>query len=554
MLVAAFILASAGFVLANRAAYRAYFSDDDFDKSGWPTALSNAEFLREIVTPRMSDGLFRPIGYLYYRYMPRFFKFDYTPWVVVLQAGHLLNVLLLFFVLRRFGLADFAAASGALLYLFHAAMIYVYWQPQYIFEVLVAMFSLLTLLLYMNGRWILALLTFWLAYKSKEIAVTLPVALLTWEWFFGARRWKRLIPYFAISLNFGIQALLVNRRVAAGAGYALNFHPEVFWHTAVFYASAIAFLPYVGFALALLPLITRDRRVWFGLIFIAALFLPMLVLPSRLESVYWYLPMIGLTVAFAALASKLPRWAVALFFLLWLPLNYYKMEPKRQELLAHGAQARWYVNGLLKVKDQTPPLRAVVYQDFPSLMGGWGIEGALRKVFGLGIDTAWQASPRAAELRLKVPMALVGYYEPSHAVKILVRITNKNDSYISFAGEPPLYQLGDGWFDQDADWRWIAPKAELTLRRPKDARQFEIAAYLPDESIKKDGPATITVSEDGRALGTAICSGDTLFRWKLTEAAPGDHHIMIATTPVRHMQWNPNDLGCGVRRIGYLAQ
>src|SRR5260370_38057074 len=106
-----FLAAASLFFFANRPAYKAYFSDDDLDKMGWPTVISNGDFIKEILTPKLSEGNFRPIGYLYYRYMGRIFKLNYRPWVVVLQAGHLINVILLFFVLRRFGFSDFAGVG-----------------------------------------------------------------------------------------------------------------------------------------------------------------------------------------------------------------------------------------------------------------------------------------------------------------------------------------------------------------------------------------------------------------------------------------------------------
>jgi hypothetical protein len=545
------------FFFANRPAYKAYFSDDDLDKMGWPTVLTNGDFVEEILTPRYSESLVRPIGYLYYRYMARAFKLNYRPWVIVLQAGHLINVILLFFVLRRFGFSDFAAGVGALFYVFHAALIYIYWQPQYIFEVLCCMFCLITLLLYMRGHWILALISFWLAYKSKEIAVTLPVALLAWEWFIGGREWKRLIPYFSISLVFGLQAVFANRTIAPEAGYALRFDVATVWHTIVFYSSAIVFLPYAGLALLLVPLFTRDRRVHVGLIFTAALFVPMLVLPSRLETVYWYIPMIGIVIAVAALASRVPRWAVALFFVAWLPLNYIMMKPKRSELLAHGDQARWYVNGLQEFAKHVPPLKAVVFQGTPSFMGAWGITGAIHQVFGLQVDVAWFKDTQVRKALAEVPMAIVGYYPVTRTVKGLLRERDELESYVSFSDEPPGLQLGAGWSNDDAPFRWIGPKAEISLRRPVGSREFEIVAFVPPESLKKDGPAKVTVMEDGKPLGVQTLSEPRPqpqpLRWRLADGAAGDHHIAIATEPVRHGAGDPRDLGIAVSAIGYVS-
>ena len=552
-LIATFLAAGVLFYFANRAAYKGYFSDDDLDKAGWPTVLTNGAFIREILSPKLSEMNFRPVGYLYYRYMARAFKLNYPPWVVVLQVGHFINVILLFLVLRQFNFSDFAAGAGALFYVFHGALIYMYWQPQYIFEVLACMLSLLSLLLYMRGHWILAFIPFWLAYKSKEIAVTLPIALLAWEWFLSERKWKRLIPYFLISLSFGLQAIWMNRTVAPDAGYALRFDPRILWQTTAFYSSAIVFLPYAGLALLLVPFFTRDRRAWVGLIFIAALFVPMLILPSRLETVYWYIPMVGLTIAIAAVASHLPRWAVAVFFILWFPLNYYMMKPKRSELLAHGDQVRWFIAGLLDFKQHAPPLKAVVYQGTPLFMGAWGIDGAIHQVFGLQVDACWFRDPRAQKALAKVPMAIVGYYGVSHTVKGLLRERNELESYIRFSEEPPAFQLGTGWYNDDASHRWIQARTQITLRRPLSARELEIVAFLPPESLQKDGPAKVSVIEDDVSLGAQTLSEPRALRWKLESNVSGDHRITILTEPVRHRAGDPRDLAIAVESIGYIS-
>src|ERR1700676_544120 len=87
--LAAFLAAGTLFFFANRAAYKAYFSDDDLDKMGWPTVLTNSDFVKLIVTPKFLEGNVRPVGYLYYRWMRNVFKWQYRPWVAVLQALHL---------------------------------------------------------------------------------------------------------------------------------------------------------------------------------------------------------------------------------------------------------------------------------------------------------------------------------------------------------------------------------------------------------------------------------------------------------------------------------
>src|SRR5205807_1171777 len=134
------------------------------------------------------------------------------------------------------------------------------------------------------------------------------------------KRWKRLIPFFAISLVFGIQALLLNQ--ARHNDYSLRFSPTGIWNCMVFYASKLFLVPYAGFAVLLLPFLVRDRRVRFGVTVFCVLLIPMLLLPGRLFSVYLYVPLIGLAIAMAALTTGRMAMAIAVFFAIWLPWNY----------------------------------------------------------------------------------------------------------------------------------------------------------------------------------------------------------------------------------------
>jgi len=157
----------------------------------------------------------------------------------------------------------------------------------------------------------------------------------------------------------------------------------------------------------------------------------------------------------------------------------------------------------------------------------------------------------------EVPMAIVGYYPVTHTVKGLLRERDELESYVRFSDEPPGLQLGAGWYYDDAPFRWIQTKAEITLRRPARAGEFEIVAFVPPESLRKDGPAKITVIEDGQPLGTQTLSEPRPqpqpLRWKLPDGATGDHRIAIVTEPVRHGVGDPRDLGIAIGAIGYVS-
>jgi hypothetical protein len=548
--LAFFLAAAVLFYFENRAAYKGYFSDDDLTNTGWPTYVGNDAFYNGLLTPKFDESNFRPVGFLYYRVMGRTFKLNYPPYVVVIQVVHVLNAIVLFFLLRRLDLSNIAAGAGALFYAFHAAVMEAYWKPMYVFDLLCATLCLVTLLLYVRGHWILALLSFWLAYKSKEIAVMLPVALFAYEFLLGRRNWRRLIPYFAISLSFGLQALLHNTNLGPLNPYGLHFTPPLLWKTIAFYASSILFLPFAGLALLALPIFVRDRRLYLGLLMMVSMLVPLIPLSNRYASVYWYVPLIGLAIAVAAVASRAPRWAVALFFVLWLPLNYMMLRPTRSAILIQAGEVRWYVSGLQDYARRIPPVKAVVFASTPPHMEPWGIEGANHHVFGMFVDVMWYRDTNVAQAMAKVPMAVVGYYHVPHIVKGMLRTRNELQSAIDFKDLTPDSQFGDGWLRADATspFRWASPKAEVTLYRPTGSKEFEIACSVPDGSSK------VTVIEDGQSLGVRTLSDPSgqILRWKLSDSASGNRRITILSEPVRHITEDLKDYGIAINSFGYV--
>ena len=529
------------FFFANRAAYQGYFSDDDLDNLGWPTFVANNVYYHGLLALKSEATNFRPVGFLYYRYLYRTFHLNFPPYVIALQLVHGLNVTLLFLLLRRLDFSAFAAACGALFYLFHAAVLEIYWKPMYVFDLLCATLCLITLLLYLRGQWILAVATFWLAYKTKEIAVMLPIALASWEWLCGERKWKRLIPFFLISLNFGLQALWLNRTMHQGSPYAMRFSRSFLLDTGAFYSSSIFFVPYAGLTVLLLPIWLRDRRLYVGLICAAALLVPMLVLPGRKESVYWYIPIIGLAIAVAAIASRTPSWAIALFFALWLPWNYIVLREKRRSILALADENRWYTTGLIEYARHVPPLKAVVYEGIPEHMHYWGVNGAIHQAFGQQVDAVWYQDARAPEAMAKVPMAIVSYYPVPRIVKGRLRTRNELQSYIRFSDEVPKSQLGAGFrIDNKSDQSWIQPHAEIVLFRPLGSREFEVLASVP-----AGDRARITAFEDEAALGEQELQGSRPLRWRLPDGASGNKKIVLATEM-------PGNSAIAIQAIGYL--
>ncbi|HKX00591.1 MAG TPA: hypothetical protein VJN43_22820 [Bryobacteraceae bacterium] len=302
----ALVLAAAAlFLILNRTAYKGFFQDDDLDTLSRTQFIPADTYLTYLVSPRFYTFNFRPAGHFYYFLMHSGFGLDFPKYLVPLHALHLLNIWLLWLLARKLGLGPLASGAAAFLFGFHAVLTDAWWKPMYVFDILTTVFCLGSLLLYLYDRWLLSLIAFWLAYKSKEIAAALPAVLLCYELLLGERRWKRLIPLFAVSVLFGLQA--PSHQPEQGADYQLRLSLRAQISTIGFCTSQLFFLPFAAFALVILPFMVRDRRLWFGFAAACLFLAPLLLLPGREFAVYWYLPITGVALMFGAPAeSPLP--------------------------------------------------------------------------------------------------------------------------------------------------------------------------------------------------------------------------------------------------------
>src|ERR1035441_4827100 len=78
--------------------------------------------------------------------------------------------------------------------------------------------------------------------------------------------------------------------------------------------------------------------------------------PGRLDTAYCSLPFAGLAIAFAGMAEAGPIAALAVFFLLWLPLDLHELRIQRREKLARDNDARaWVTTWDRYARGNTPP-------------------------------------------------------------------------------------------------------------------------------------------------------------------------------------------------------
>ena len=392
-----FAALAAVFLVLNRAAYHGYFQDDDIASLAWTRWGSFSAYLKGALTPIFADS-FRAVGFYYYHVAERVFGLDFPKYVAVLHIFHLLNVWVLWLLMRQLGAAPLAAGAACTFFALHMALFDAVWKPSFVFDLLCGTFCLISILLWARGRWILSFLSFWLAYKSKEPAVMLPLVLVCYELWFGSRRWMRLAPFLAGSLALGLQALVLTP--VRDEAYVFHFTPDALGRTAPFYAERVFLAPYLGFLLPIGAVSAPNRRTWFGLAMMGLFFFPLLCLPGRVLNAYCYLPFTGLAVALAGMMETASPAAIAIFLLLWLPVDLHWLRTQRNDTLRQDQQAREWITTVGSFAKSRPEVTEFIYNQTPEEFHVWGIEGTVKYFYKSLDPTILPAdSPEGMKLR-----------------------------------------------------------------------------------------------------------------------------------------------------------
>lgn len=554
--LALFLAMAALFLIANRASYKGYFQDDDLNSVSWAPQLSLVDFAKGLLTPRFIPGNFRPVGHFYYYLMGSWFHLDFPKYLAVLHALHFLNVWLVWKLARKLGVGIFAASAGTLFFAFHMTVFDAYWKPMYVFDVLCATFCLTSVLLYAHKRVVLSFVAFWLAYKSKELAVMLPAVLVCYEFWFGERRWKPLVPFFVVSASFGIQGLLP--RPAESSDYTFQFTPGAIWKTLSFYSSKILLIPYAGLAVLGLPLIVRDRRVWFGVAFLCLFFVPLLFLPGRLFGAYCYLPLAGAAIALAGISINQAALVTALF-LIWIPWNIVHLRRNRREALQIADDNRSYVASLRQLARSSPETRFFIFDGAPFSFHSWGVEGALNYFYGrTDLRLHYIGDPDTGKLLQSDSVAVLTWDPVNRRFWSVSHGPDTPDAaYILMDSQTPLWQLHEGWYPLEDRFRWTSPKATARLRRPPHATQFELVVNISPDQIKDLGRTKVEVMINGDLLGTHefTRSGWQTVHWDLPPSAAEHADVEFRIQPEYHpSNGDPRSLGIATVSFGFLPR
>lgn len=538
--------------IAHRGAYRGYFQDDDLDNLSFTRAIPLRDFLVPLVWPRVYQNNFRPVGHLFFRFMGQTAGLNYVPYVAFLQLIHFANVILLWLILKRLGLDDLPAAAGALFFAFHMAVFDVFWMPMYVFDLLCGGFCLLSLLAYLNGRWILSLLAMFAAYRAKEVAIALPLVFALYELLLGQQRWRRLIPCFLLSLILGVQAILQNH-VRAESDYTLHVDPASVWKCIQFYSGRVFLIPYAGLLILPLLLVIRNRRFLFGAAGFCALLIPMLLLPGRLFSPYLYVPLFSLSIAAAALAARQTPAVIALFFAIWLPWNYVNLRRQRSAVLADVRDRRTFTTEMTAFNRDHPAILTYVYGQAP--VNAYGSRAVVRLAHPIGAPIRFTTleDPDLPSVLQARSLAVLSWDDLHHRLRTVVRTPQTADtSYLKMSEETPIWQLENGWYPLEGSFRWTAPEAVARLTRPENASQFELVVNVSPKYLEKIPRNHVNVTLNGTTIGEHEFTepGWHTVRWALPPAPSGPAKIGIRVTPEFYAN---RKLGVAVGGFGFIS-
>jgi len=211
-----------------------HFAPDDMENLAryWgmkPLQLVVAQFLPW-------RGFYRPLAGLFYVPLFRAFGFNPVPFHAVILILLVANIYQAHRLARLLGCGEAAAALAALMVAYHPGLTNLTYNIAFVYDVLCCFFYLGALIYYtgirasgreLSGREIAVFLGLFLcALNSKEMAVTLPVMLLVYEWLYRERRWFRVA-----GMAFAIDALYVYGKAFRPGAMAAEaeYHPVFSW-------------------------------------------------------------------------------------------------------------------------------------------------------------------------------------------------------------------------------------------------------------------------------------------------------------------------------------
>lgn len=275
-----------------------FFSIDDFFEIAYFRNHSIIQFVPDFIIHGDINEFRRVTGFIAFAVIQNIFGVNHLAFDAAMFITHTINLILLFFVVRKLSKNDFASFFVSILfnknYLFYYSNIH---------ENLLALFSILTifLVLYYPKKFYFAVMTYILALFSKETAVILPVGLLALSYVYKLER-KKILYLFMISFAFGLYAgyFYVTKKILGD-----NF---VYMPAIKIIDILKGYLFYINYKVLIVSvLFVIFTKKWNFIPLLLTVFIaltPAAMLVNRREEYYVYMPFIYLMIYFGMLLPK----------------------------------------------------------------------------------------------------------------------------------------------------------------------------------------------------------------------------------------------------------
>ncbi len=276
-----------------------FFSIDDFFEIAYFRNHSILQFVPDFLVHGDINEFTRIVGFVAFALLQKVFGINHIAFDVAMFATHTINLVLLFFVVRKLTKNDFASFFVSLIfnknYLFYYSNIH---------ENLLATFCILTIFffLYYPKKFYLSVISFVLALFSKETAVTLPLVLFAISLFYKLER-KKIFYLLLISGLFAIYAgyFFVTKKVLGD-----NFVYTPASRIVDLFRGYLYFIDYKIIALCVgLAIYYKKYKLLPLFLTVFITLTPASMLVNRREMYYVYMPFLYLMIFLSMLLPKL---------------------------------------------------------------------------------------------------------------------------------------------------------------------------------------------------------------------------------------------------------
>jgi hypothetical protein len=232
--------------------------------------------------------------------------------------------------------------------------------------------------------------------------------------------------------------------------------------------------------------------------------------------------MLGLALALSEV--KRPVW-LAVFFLAWLPWNYYHYREDRRSTLAADRQRRVWLEAITAGVRAFPQVDAVIYDNKPPLLEHWGITAIVRLAQPIPEQRIRPLGSPGSDELLTSPNLLTLVWDDASQPRVFARRRAPDIAYIRFGPEAPLYQLLDGFTGGSGPRRWMRADARARLLRPAGARHFQVDL----QAVFKDTQQSrIDLAMDGKQFGSVTLHHDGFVQFEVP-VPPGPEQSVIVS-------------------------